>query len=256
MRYFMRAALALASSLLLSACLLTPGKFVSTLDIRADRSFAFTYKGEVIAVDMDGAVNASSPAGGDADAPVREESVYRAIALRDDQRANGKTPKPATPQDDFSDGKDQAQKMGAIAAALSREKGFRTARYLGEGKFDIDYAIAGKLDHAFVFPFNIDAQIVFPFVAVELRGDDRVRVKAPGYANDANKSRNPMGRSPAEEKAAQALDGTFTLTTDATIVSQNQEEGPAPSPQGRMIVWKVDPLTTEAPTAVLKFPAR
>ncbi|QUT05207.1 hypothetical protein KFK14_19755 [Sphingobium phenoxybenzoativorans] len=256
MGYFTRAALVLASSLLLSACFLTPGKFTSTLDIRADRSFAFTYKGEVIAVDMDSAMNASDAIGNDVGAPSGEESVYRDIALRDAAAKPGKTPKPAAPDDDFSDGKDSKQKMLAIAAALSREKGFRTARYLGDGKFEIDYAIAGTLDHAFVFPFNVDAKIIFPFVAVELRGDDRVRVKAPGFANDDNRSQNPMGRSPAEEKAAQALDGSFTLTTNAMIVSQNQEEGPASSPQGHTIVWKVDPLTTEAPMAVIKFPAK
>ena len=37
--------------LLLTGCLLTPGKFQSTLSINADRTFAFAYKGEVIAVD-------------------------------------------------------------------------------------------------------------------------------------------------------------------------------------------------------------
>ena len=52
MAKLLRAAGALAVFLLLSACLVTPGKFVSTLDIRADRSFTFTYKGEVIASDM------------------------------------------------------------------------------------------------------------------------------------------------------------------------------------------------------------
>ncbi len=75
-----------------------------------------------------------------------------------------------------------------IAAALAKEKGFRSARYLGNRTFAIDYAIAGRLDHAFLFPFNIDAQIVLPFVAVELRGEDRVRVKAPGFANGFDRS--------------------------------------------------------------------
>ncbi|HEX7782037.1 MAG TPA: hypothetical protein VF509_04445 [Sphingobium sp.] len=249
-----RAVLVLASSLFLSACLVTPGKFVSALDIRADRSFAFSYKGEVIAVDMDGMDNVGDAISNDNDPPLGEDSAYRDIALKDEAKASTKSGK-ASPSEEFSDSKDSRQKMLGIAAALSKEKGFRTARYLGNGKFDIEYAIAGKLDHAFVFPFNTDAQLVFPFVAVELRGDDRVRLKAPGYANSSGKAQNPMGRSVAEEKAAQALDGTFTLTTNAAIVSQNQEDGPASSPQGQKIVWKVDPLTTEAPMAVIKFPA-
>src|ERR1700712_6012332 len=41
----------IVAPLLLMGCLLTPGKFVSTMTVNADRTFAFTYKGEVIAMD-------------------------------------------------------------------------------------------------------------------------------------------------------------------------------------------------------------
>ena len=51
-----RAAGALAALLMLPGCLVTPGSFTSTLDIRADRSFAFAYKGEILASDMDKAL--------------------------------------------------------------------------------------------------------------------------------------------------------------------------------------------------------
>ena len=46
-----RLALALAAPFLLASCFLSPGKFVSTLDIRKDRSFTFTYVGEIISAD-------------------------------------------------------------------------------------------------------------------------------------------------------------------------------------------------------------
>ena len=39
--------LACGLSLLLAACLLSPGRFASTLDIRQDGHFTFTYKGEI-----------------------------------------------------------------------------------------------------------------------------------------------------------------------------------------------------------------
>jgi hypothetical protein len=38
--------------------------------------------------------------------------------------------------------------------------------------------------------------------------------------------------------------------------ASKQEDGYAKVSQGRSIFWKVDPLTTEAPTAVVKFPGR
>ncbi|WP_336958156.1 hypothetical protein [Sphingobium aquiterrae] len=269
-----RIALALGAVLLLAGCLVTPGKFASTLDIRADRSFTFTYKGEVIALDMDKAMkggdapDAGPDLGNDAGAKDMPSALMQPIALAGAQESKGGQGKPEpkggsdqaaanAPADsdaDFSDMQDETTKMNAIATALSKEKGFKLARYLGNHKFEIDYAITGTLDHGFVFPFNIDAQLVFPFIAIELRGDDRIRVKAPGYANEANKSQGAMaGMGKAPDAAAQ-LDGIFTLTSAAPIVSQNQEDGARTLPDGRrQIVWKVNNLTTDAPMAVIRF---
>jgi len=235
---------ALAGLLALSACLVTPGRFESSLDIRADRSFSFAYKGEILASDMgkEALTGASSSSGDDAPEGEAENSpTLMQIAAK---------------EEDFSDAVDDAKgddaQMQGIATALAKEKGFRSARYMGNHKFEIDYAITGRLDHAFLFPFNIDAQIVLPFVAVEMRGDDRVRVKAPGFANGFDKSQGPAGMGGAGDEAAKALNGSFTLTTDAEIVSQNQEEGAQSTPQGKRIVWTITPLTSDAPAATLR----
>jgi hypothetical protein len=244
---------ALCALMLLGGCLVTPGKFESTLDIRADRSFTFTYKGEVIAADMD---KMSSPTPGSPEPAIEgeamgEDSAYMMkIALQDDPKAA------EAPFAEDRKGEDNRAKLEAIAAALAKEKGFRSAVYRGKNIFDIDYAISGKLTHSFVFPFNSDAKLVFPFIAIELRGDDRVRVKAPGYANMSDKS-DGLGSMGAmgsgSEDAAKALDGRFTLTTDAEIISQNQEDGPVATGKTKQLVWKITPLTSEPPMAVLKF---
>jgi hypothetical protein len=235
---------ALAGLLALSACLVTPGTFESSLDVRADRSFSFAYKGEILASDMgkEALTGAAASSGDDAPEGEAENSpTLMQIAAK---------------EEDFSDAVDDAKgddaQMQAIAAALAKEKGFRSARYMGNHKFEIDYAITGGLDHAFLFPFNIDAQIILPFVAVEMRGDDRVRVKAPGFANGFDKSQGPAGMGGAGDEAAKALNGTFTLTTDAEIVSQNQEDGAQTVPQGKRIVWTITPLTSDAPAATLR----
>ena len=241
MAVFLRAASALACCLMLGACLVTPGKFESTLDIRADRQFSFTYKGEIISSDMKGLGSSGEDLIGD-DAPEKKDSALHKTAMQ--KGSSGSF-------DNRSAAGDEAQ-MQAIAAALSKEKGFRSARYMGNHRFEIDYAISGRLTHNFLFPFNSDAEIVLPFVAVELRGDDRVRVKAPGYSNGFDKSREPMGQSGPGEDASKALDGHFTLTTDAEIVSQNQEDGAQNIAGGKKIVWRITPLTNEAPMATLR----
>ena len=241
MAVFLRAASALACCLMLGACLVTPGKFESTLDIRADRQFSFTYKGEIISSDMKGLGSSGEDLIGD-DAPEKKDSALHKTAMQTGSSGSF---------DNRSAAGDEAQ-MQAIAAALSKEKGFRSARYMGNHRFEIDYAISGRLTHNFLFPFNSDAEIVLPFVAVELRGDDRVRVKAPGYSNGFDKSREPMGQSGPGEDASKALDGHFTLTTDAEIVSQNQEDGAQNIAGGKKIVWRITPLTSEAPMVTLR----
>ncbi len=231
---------------LLSGCLLTPGRFTSTLDIRADRSFTFSYQGEVIASNFGDDLKDIGKGTGEeepGDAPPDEEGTayYQQIAAGDFS---------AEKKDD--EGQDKEAKMQAIADALAKEEGYRSVRYLGNNKFQIDYRISGRLDHSFLFPFNIDAQAVFPFVAIELRKDGKVRVQAPGFASDNDKSGGSMGGMDAD-KSAKEREGSFTLITNAEIVSQNQEDGASTVPGGRQIVWKITPLTRTAPMAVLKL---
>ena len=209
---FFRFVLAFAAPLLLAGCLLTPGKFTSKLVLNADHSFTYSYIGEVYALDPN-----SMSAEKEKPSP--------------EKKAEAET------------------KNRAIADALGKEAGYRSVRYLGEGKFLIDYQVAGTLTHHFIYPFNVDAQAIVPFVAAELRANGTVRVKAPGFANETKDQMGPM--SGMADSSAR-LDGVFVLETDAEIVSQNNEEGPQVAGARRTISWKVTPLTRDAPVAVLR----
>ncbi|GAA0333485.1 hypothetical protein GCM10009087_49650 [Sphingomonas oligophenolica] len=243
-----RLAFVLLLPFVLASCVLTPGKFVSTLKIDADRHFTFTYVGEVIALQDDDMTKGlgdmatpspTDPASTDDDGT----PTLQQIALQKGDSADNPAAKKAA-----ADAKNRA-----IATALSKEAGYRKVTYLGDGKFSIDYAISGTLDHGFVYPYNIDAEAVFPFIAVELRANNTVRMKAPGYAN-ANDSKGMS--APGMDKSASQLDGVFTLDTNAEIVSQNNEEGPVTTAGRKTVTWKVSPLTKDAPSAVLRMAAK
>lgn len=236
-----KVALALLLPLALASCVLAPGKFVSTLRIDADRHFTFSYVGEVYALDMSDSMNglggtpsdSATPASSDGDAPTMQRLAFQSEGKEDPAKKKAAT----------------EARNREIAAALSKEAGYRKVTYLGDGKFQIDYAVSGTLDHAFVFPYNLDAEAVFPFVVVELRANGTVRVKAPGFAADDN-SKSVPGAGQQTSK----LDGVFTLDTDAEIVSQNNEEGATAGTPGRKTIsWKATPLTKDAPTAVLRL---
>lgn len=236
----MRIVIALLAPLFLAGCILSPGKFVSTMTINADRSFAFTYKGEVIASDIGNALKSDDAKPAEDAEP--KPAVYR-IAAKDNPKA-GAEPE-AEPTEDAE------VKNREIAATLSKERGYRSVVYQGKNKFLIDYAINGTLSHNFQYPFNSDAGVILPFIVIELRQGNTVRVKAPGYTNSETNS-NPMGGS-SMSKAAKLLDGTFTLDTNGEIVSQNNEDGAKTVNGRRVITWRATPLTKEAPTAVLRL---
>lgn len=221
---------ALVPLLALSGCLFAPGAFTSSLDVRKDGAFTFAYVGEVIVTEPSDQMPDATAAEGD----------------------EGKATSPA-PAKSAQAKKDAAQKLRAIADALAKEKGFRSVRVIGDSKLSVDYQISGRLDHSFVFPFNIDAKSIVPFVAVEVRADGKVRMMAPGFGEEPGGApAGPMGGM-GGSGGAKERNGTFTLTTDAEIISQNQEDGAKDSPRGKQIVWTITPDTRAAPMAVLKL---
>ncbi|WP_447727294.1 hypothetical protein [Sphingomonas koreensis] len=241
-------ALVLIAPLVLVGCAFSPGKFTSSLTILADRSFTFSYQGEVIAVDL-----ASEMAKGMGDAFKDDETdkkdtsttaLLQAAAWQD--KTPGNKEAPAEEEDSAADEAKKEAKFKAIGEALTKEAGYRSVTYKGKGVFQIDYQISGKLTHNFLWPYNIDAEVIFPFVVIEMRGKDQVRVKAPAFGDDDSPAKGKGDDSKAR------LDGTFTLVTDGELVSQNNEDGATSAGGRKTITWKATPLSKDAPMAVVK----
>ena len=220
----LRLALALAAPLLLVSCFLTPGTFESSLHIGRDRSFTFTYVGEVVLSDP-GTAATTSIALGD------EAAGETEVEVEDNSR-------PAEPT--------EAQRR-AIVDALSRETGYRSVEYVGDGKFRVDYSISGRLDHNFVYPVNVDAMALIPWIAVELRQDRTARMTAMAFGDGPGDSPRGTGADPNRFR-----NGTFTLTTDADLVMHNDEDGAAEG-ERTSVSWRITPTSRSAPTAVVRF---
>lgn len=227
---FARVCAAIAPLLLLTSCLLSPGKFTSSLDIRKNGAFTYSYVGEVVVSDP----SSQMPDTSEAD--------------------TGKDAKAVTPAKPADKAKEVAARLREVADALAKEKGFRSVKVIGDNKLSVDYRISGKLDHSFLFPFNIDAKAIVPFIAVEVRADGKVRMQAPAFGNAGDASPvGDMGGMTGGGSDVKERSGTFTLTTDAEIVSQNQEDGAVATATGKQIVWNITPATTTVPLAVLKL---
>lgn len=280
-------ALAVAAlSLLLAACFLTPGKFTSNLDLRRDGTFAFNYAGEIHMLELSklaamGAKQANEEFS--ASACYNDDYDERPCSKKelDDQRKQWDDEQKATAEKK----KDESEKMRAVfggidpsspegaqelANRLRKQAGWRKVDYKGNGLFEVDFAIAGRLNHDFTFPTIERFPLSETFVVVNLRADGSARVDAPGFAQ--NQSSNPFGnvmalaamggaggKAEGEETNSEAaaalpqIDGRFSITTDGTILANNTDEGPAAIAGGQRLDWTITPRTTAAPTALVRL---
>lgn len=259
-----RLALALLAPLLLTGCLFTPGKFTSGLDIGRDQSFAFAYTGEILfsadPKSTDGITDdddeeetgiSFEPPCMDDEGESRactadeKEAQAKAAAARKEERAKRRAEMAKTfgvdPEDESS--------MKAFAEALSKEAGWKSVEYLGQGKFKVDYAVRGTLDRDFVWPVYPKMEMVFPLVVIRKRADGAVQVIAPGFANGASR---PSFENPLSQRGGKA-DGTFTIRTDAEIVTNNTDDGPVREGARQKLVWKVDAFASKTPETLIRF---
>ncbi|MGE4303800.1 MAG: hypothetical protein AB7E24_07160 [Novosphingobium sp.] len=261
---------AAALSLLAAACIFAPGAFTSRLDIRKDRSFSFRYTGEILMIPM------METSKSDKKATFKPDDCYDddTYEKRDCTPAEIADQKAQWEEENASKdkGKAQAAQMmlggmdpsnpeagKAMAERLRRQTGWNKVEYMGEGKFDVDFAISGTLGHDFVFPTMEDFPMSNVFVQVSLRQDGSIRIDAPGFGPPSGSAAmagmmSGMASTDKSDDSPTALaDGTFTVLTDAQILANNTDEGPKSAPGGQALEWEINPRTKAAPTALLKM---
>ena len=271
------AALLTCLSLALAACLLSPGKFTSQLDVKRDGSFNFTYVGEIHLLALSKLADMGRNAGGDTFTPqpckVEGSDTVRTCSQRElaDQKsawlatrsgASDKRRRDADSLKAMLGGIDPSDPRAAeeLAARLRRQAGWRSVTYKGDGLFDVDFAISGRLDHDFSFPTIERFPMANAFVQIAVRNDGTVRVDAPGYAPAM--SGEPWRSMMANAAGAGAgnnapgfpmVDGHFILTTDGTILANNTEEGPQKDLAGQHLDWTINIRNAAPPMALLRL---
>lgn len=283
-------------SLLLGACLFSPGKFVSSLDIRRDGTFTYSYAGEIHLL----ALSKFMQDGGEPATFTPETTCYdsQPVEMLDDRKADAAPARTITRDSgsrpctarDIAEQKRQwedQRKAGAerrkreteqmravfggidmsnpraaeeIAARLRRQAGWRRVDYKGDGLFDVDFFLTGRLDHDFAFPTVEQFPMANAFIQLARRKDGVIRIDAPGFGPGAGGEpfRSLAKGATMDAKAPQLPlpDGRFTLTTDATILANNTDEGAQPVPTGQTLAWTVNVRSSSAPMALVRLEAR
>ncbi|MXP32027.1 hypothetical protein GRI94_09355 [Erythrobacter jejuensis] len=285
MKHAARTAAAAGLAMLLSGCFMSPGKFTSDLRINEDGRFAFFYTGEISILgigelaemganaddDEFSAQACTTNSGETRECTASELTAQReawdeeAPARADKRLQEAQMAKMMLGEMDLSD----PQNIDEFTRKLQRQRGWEEVSYRDDGIFDVRFAIDGTLDHDFMFPTMEGSPLPGSFVQVYLRDDDIVRVEAPAFSAAGSGPAAGLGSfgqlmgmaarseasndSKAEIPNIPPIDGTFTIQTNATILANNTDEGPNPTPTGYVLSWRIDKQTSAAPTALLQL---
>lgn len=285
-RILPKAALPLSAAglaMLLAGCILAPGNFTSTLDLRRDGSFTYAYQGEIHLLglsrlsEMAGATSPGEftpyPCYDDDDYSQRECSPEEIEQQREEwqeQAAHRQTNDESNSRmlGTLFGGFDPSQPDAAeeIAARLRRQKGWNSVEYKGDGIYAVDFSITSRMTHDFSFPVMEGFMMSNGFVSAILREGNVVRIDAPGFSAQSANMANPNANflqlaalmdenDPEAEGLAlmPKLNGSFTITTDAVILANNTDEGPSAVSGGQKLEWKVTPRTSTAPMALIRL---
>jgi hypothetical protein len=145
---------------------------------------------------------------------------------------------------------------------VERLAAWNKVEHLGNGLFMIDYSTKGRLADDFAFPIIPRYALGNPMIHVTRWDNGRVRIEAPTFHNDADVSLMSLmgagsmipGMGSAKKNVEPVeVKGTFTIRTNAKIMANNTDEGPADEGAMQVLRWDIGPKTFGPPMALLKL---
>jgi hypothetical protein len=275
-------AFVMAASLALAACIVSPGKFESTLDVRRDGTFTYSYNGEIYLLALSRLAEMSAQTEGEqefVETPCYDDETFEERACTEEEIAEQREYWELEAQTRKQNAEREAQQMKAflggidpsdpeaaeeLAARLRRQEGWKRVEYRGDGLFVVEFSLSSRLGHDFVFPTLERFPMSNPFVIANLRQGNSVRIEAPGFANpDGGNPYQAMmaagavsalpGAAAAQASPFPEMDGTFRIVTDGRILANNTDEGPSQDAGGQVLEWSVNKRTQTAPMALIQL---
>ncbi|MEO1044520.1 MAG: hypothetical protein AAFX04_03675 [Pseudomonadota bacterium] len=262
---------ALMAALLATGCMISPGTFTSELMLDKSGRFEFAYQGEISILgfsnllDMAAAAETEDFEGECMDDNFEERPCTEAEV--EEQRA-AKAAENARDAEMFKamlGGIDPSspEAIDTFIERVSRQKGWNSISHKENGVFDVDFRITGMADQGFTFPLIEKLQGVNPFVTVIARKDGKVRIEAPGFASGEQGAMgmgslamlagmgSPETGGPDVPPKLTLPNGTFTVRTNGSILTNNTEEGPMTEDGESVLRWEITPSTSQPPETLI-----
>jgi hypothetical protein len=280
------AVVAISTALALTACILSPGQFTSTFEVRRDGTFTYSYNGQIYMLalsklaEMANQGNAADEEFVESPCYNEDSEDYEERPCTEDEIAEQREAWEAQAQLRKESAEREAQQMrqflGGIdpsdpraaeelAERLRRQEGWKRVDYKGDGLFEVEFSLTSKLGHDFIFPTLERFPMTNNFVVANLRQGNTVRIEAPGFAAQGANPFSGMTTGMSAVYAAAAsesgqapadfpeMDGTFRIVTDGRILANNTDEGPTAGPGGQVLEWKVNARTPAPPMALIQL---
>jgi hypothetical protein len=212
-----------------------PGRFDAMLDIRSDGTFNLRYKGELMFVTPGPNIDPSPEIWDESKLYCHDEGADAPRACNVDEIAEKKQDFDERQWKERKESEAIAKILGftpfdeAANAKLAKRwmqfKGWKRVEYRGQGVYDVDYQIGGRLDRDLVFPVLPDTQVSLPFLMIQPSNNGEVAIMASGlgggFLPTLLMEQSKTGLSKKELAYFERVRGTFTVTTDGRILSSN-----------------------------------